>query len=505
MGFYYTSVPLPIVKQNGFFAKPTDIHKVSFAQVQSHLPRPVLEKEVSLTDAYWFVWKQIFDNVCHPTDANGFVNSYLDPAFNECFLLWNSAFTSHYSYYARHIFPFEDTLNNFYAKQHGDGFICRQIRRSDGQEAFEKHDPSSSGPNILAWTEYNLYKRSGDLARLRDTFVPILGLHRWLKKFRTWKDGSYWANGWSNGMSNQPRQRYHGYANDPHFDHGFLSWADTTVQQYISAKVLIETAALIGSEEDISDLHQEKQRLAELIMTKMYCHEQHFLFDLDENGERTDVKSIGAFWLLHTDLLSNEQVNGLVSHLTEGGDFFSEHPIPSLSRKDPDFCEKGNFWRGGVWAPLNYMVLEGLVANGYDDLAHQISRKHINMVLETFNQTGTLWENYKPTQIGQGVPAKPNFLGWTGLSLTNILYEHFFGIRIDPSQKTIRWHIVLTEKHGVQNLVLENGVTVSLVCEMRENKEAPPLITYTTPFPVTYRLEITNFEAYEIIIQYSNA
>lgn len=46
--------------------------------------------------------------------------------------MWDCSFMTMYGKYAKSVFNFQNTLNNFFAKQHSDGFICREIRESDG-------------------------------------------------------------------------------------------------------------------------------------------------------------------------------------------------------------------------------------------------------------------------------------------------------------------------------------------------------------------------------------
>ena len=73
---------------------------------------------------------QAFKNLRKPTPANGFVSDFIDTAFNGCIFMWDSAFILMFAKYARQIFHFQGTLDNFYGKQHADGFICREIRQS---------------------------------------------------------------------------------------------------------------------------------------------------------------------------------------------------------------------------------------------------------------------------------------------------------------------------------------------------------------------------------------
>ena len=98
-----------------------------------------------------------------------------------------------------------ESLDNFYAKQHEDGAICREINTIDGTDCFSPFDPDGTGPNILAWAEWRHYRISGDENRLPEIFWPLLAYHRWVRANRSWPSGLYWATGLSSGMDNQPR------------------------------------------------------------------------------------------------------------------------------------------------------------------------------------------------------------------------------------------------------------------------------------------------------------
>ena len=79
--------------------------------------------------------------------------------------------------YAIRAFNFQKTLDNFYARQHKDGFICRELRETGPGEHFTRHDPSSTGPAILSWTEWEYYKTTagwgcGNWALLAEIVPP---------------------------------------------------------------------------------------------------------------------------------------------------------------------------------------------------------------------------------------------------------------------------------------------------------------------------------------------
>ena len=101
---------------------------------------------------------------------------------------------------------------------------------------------------------------------------------------------------------------------------------------------------------------------------------------------------------------------------------------------------------------------------------------HVTNVVEVFKETGTLWENYRPEGIGHGNPAKPNFVGWTGLTPITMLIEYVFGIRIDVPNKKIKWNVRLNEEHGVDKIPFGKEGYVSLKAEAREEGAEPKII-----------------------------
>ena len=128
---------------------------------------------------YWRAWELAFSNLKRPTPKNDFAANFCDTAFNGNLFMWDSAFITCFGVYGRRAFNFQRTLDTFYRKQHLDGFICREISETDGQDTFHRFDPSSTGPNVLAWAEWNYFKKSGDRKRLEMVFPPLVAYHQW--------------------------------------------------------------------------------------------------------------------------------------------------------------------------------------------------------------------------------------------------------------------------------------------------------------------------------------
>lgn len=129
-----TYVMETLVAENAFRTmKPKKQIPESFEHAKRVLPEPYWEGHSKEIDMYWKAWQLGIKNVCQPLDESGFVSSYIAPAYNGNIFMWDDAFITMFCRYGRRYFPFQNTLNNFYSKQHPDGFICREIR-ADGSD-----------------------------------------------------------------------------------------------------------------------------------------------------------------------------------------------------------------------------------------------------------------------------------------------------------------------------------------------------------------------------------
>ncbi|MEM1219300.1 MAG: hypothetical protein AAGH79_10320 [Bacteroidota bacterium] len=70
------------------------------------------------------------------------------------------------------------------------------------------------------------------------------------------------------------------------------------------------------------------------------------------------------------------------------------------------------------------MVLKGLTSVGEDALARELAAKIYDNVAEVFEATDTFWENYAPDLVSYGMPAKPDFCGWTALIPISVYKEY---------------------------------------------------------------------------------
>lgn len=477
-----TYVRSPLAEQNAFRSLPREVAPLpTFAKARDVLPEPSWEGQDAAIACYWKAWALAFDNLRQPTPHNGFVANYLSPAFAGYIFMWDSVFMLHYARYGRRAFHFQRTLDNLYAKQHPDGFICREIAEADGRDAFGRFDPVSTGPNVMPWAEWRYWRIFHDRERLEQVLPVLLAYHRWLREYRTWQDGSYWTTGWASGMDNQPRVP-EGYSE--RLSPAHLSWIDVCFQQVFSARTLSQMAEALGRGGEAADMRAEAERLTDLVNQTMWDEDSGFYYDRYPDGRLSGVKTIGAYWGLLADAVPAGRLERFVAHLRSPAEFARPDRVPSLSADDPHYRPDGGYWLGGVWAPTNYMVVAGLRQADADALAHEITLTHLDHVVRVFERTGTIWENYAPESAAPGNPAQPDFVGWSGLPPITGLFEHVFGLEPDAPHARLTWHVRLLEAHGVARYPFGSEGLLDLACARRASPGEKPQVQAIANVPL---------------------
>lgn len=475
----------PYFKQNQFIeATPVCISLPTFSQASTQLPQPYWKGHDDAIKCYWRAWEITFSNLKNPTPENNFVSPYIDPAFNKNIFMWDCSFMTLFGRYGSRAFNFQGTLDNFYRKQHPDGFICREIYGLSGKDCFERHDPSSTGPNIMPWVEWEYFQNFNDTTRLTKVFDPLMAYCHWFKINRTWKDGSYYLSGWGCGMDNQPRVQS-GYSEQ--FDNGHMSWIDATLQEIMANTMLIKMAKVLGREKEVEDFVQERDDLITFVNEKMWNTDLRYYVDRFRDGSLSKVQSIASYWALLAEAVPENRLNDFVAHLEDTTKFNRPHRIPTLAADCPQYDPKGGYWCGAVWAPTNYMVLRGLTTTGkYSELASKIGRNHHQQIVDVFNETGTFYENYAPESIKGNY--RTEFVGWTGLVPISVLFEYVFGIQSNVPEDIIEWRVNLTDEFGINNYPFGTNGIVNLQCKARKSIQEKPSVKVSSNMDLTVRV-----------------
>jgi len=485
-GYIDTHLREPLVEENVFLRmSPEGVGPPSFDQAWEMLPQPFWEGYEDAIACYRGAWKLAFGNLRRPEPGSGFVASFIDTAFNVCLFMWDSAFILLFARYGRGALDFQRTLDNLYASQHPDGFMCREISTLDGRERF---DATSTGPNVMPWTEWEHYNDTADRERLARVFPVLVAYHSWLGRHRTSRDSTYWTSGLGSGMDNQPRfpqslPEEIGWPERLTY-HGHTVWIDMCLQQILSADLLLRMAEALGRLEEVADLREERDALSATVNERLWNEESAFYHDELADGTHSEVRTMGAYWALLAGVVPRERVAPFIGHLEDPESFGPRHRVPSLSADHPEYDPDGGYWLGGVWPPTNYMVLRSLDRAGYNALAHEISCEDFDHVVSVYKDTGTLWENYAPEWSAPGNRAKGDFVGWSGLAPIAGLFEYVMGLRADAPSERLLWDVRLLEGHGINNYPLGKDGVLDLSCAARRSAAEEPEVEINATVPL---------------------
>jgi glycogen debranching enzyme len=459
-----------------FFARKSYVDEPLpvFADSQKLLPSPVLEDNPELVELYWAAWKLAFKNMKKPNPGSGFVSNYLDEGFSPQIFQWDTIFMVMFARYGDRVFPGIRSLDNFYARQHANGFICREIKESNGEDSHKETESGAVNPPLFSWAEMENYRVTGDKPRL-ELVLPVLEKYAaWLEQARRSRGtvhGLYWNNGLGSGMDNTPRKG--------------SGWVDMSSQMVIQYNNLSEISSVLGLEDKAADYRARAAEIGERINKWMWNEADGLYYDVDDNGKQLKWKTAACFWPMLAGITSPAQEEKLIANLKDPKSFWRLNVFPTLAADQKGYDPTGRYWRGGVWAPTNYAIIRGLSLRGHDDFAAEAVVRYLGQLSEVYRQTGTLWELYAPDRpspgssvLGDKTPfkARPDFVGWTGLGPIAMLIENIIGLRADAPNNRLVWHLGRTDRFGIDNFKF-GDVIVSLSCERRESAKSPAKIS----------------------------
>lgn len=434
----------------------------TLAQVRDLFPVPVWEgpgtSHQDALDAYWYCWDTLLRVWTYPpvTDHHQAVSNligYRTWGWWGSTMIFDTCFIMHFARYGYHAYPFISALDNAYARQHENGYICRESDNDNREVAFA----FPVNPPVLAWAEWENYRVTGDKERLRAVFLPLARHYEWWMTYQRRENGLYWTSG-LNEADDSPRN-------------GVMhSAVSATSYQGVAAQCLAKMAGELGREDMKAFFEDQNEELKQLVNRFFWDEEHHIYNDLDKDGRPITELTPGAlckhvhmFWPLMAGFASSERAADMLKEIKNPASFNRLTGIPSLSADSAGYnTENGQYWRGAVWPPTQCMVQEGLRQAGYADDVYELAEKYHRACVADYQAHKTLCEDLAPDKIlGCG---QPDFVGWAGIGPVANLIEYVLGFDFDAPARTITWTIRQAERHGLAN-VWFNGFKVNLIAD----------------------------------------
>lgn len=129
------------------------------------------------------------------------------------------------------------------------------------------------------------------------------------------------------------------------------------------------------------------------------------------NNKTGEIFSAASFYPLAFNLATLDEAQIAIKNLFR---IEQEYGISACERYDVSGIYQWHYPNG--WAPLQYIVIKGLINYGYLNDAVRISKKYVDIVDKNFKVTGNIWEKYNVVDGSINVTNEynmPPMLGWT--------------------------------------------------------------------------------------------
>lgn len=459
---------------------------------RNRLPAPILDECPRWIELYWQALEIGWRNIKHVLGNKVPPHMSCMPGVPNVWQ-WDSCFMALFCRFLNGVFPGLNNLDILYRFQRPDGFIAMAYNYEKGEPAYG----NPVNPPLYAWTEWEQYMATGNIARLHVVFPGLVRYFDWLKKNRRRDNGLYWFDvPGASGMDNSPR--------GGSFDHhgSDVCHVDLTSQQALAALNLAHIAGALGQARTVARFQQEHADLKILINRHFWNERTGFFYDVFNDhppylhNNWLNHKTIAGFWPLLANAIGQEaQVSRMLEHLLNEREFKRQHMVPTLAADDPNYDALGGYWLGGVWPPTNYMVAQGFETVGRGEVAREVAVNHIENMAEVYDKYAphTIWECYspdypRPATAKWGNRCRPDFVAWGGLGPIAMLIEHVLGFRIDVPANTITWRIQCVGRHGLRNLQFGAG-KVDLLCLERRQRNDPVRLEVRATHPFKLRID----------------
>jgi len=289
-----------------------------------------------------------------------------------------------------------------------------------------------SQPPVGSYCILKIYLQHRDLRILEESYESLKRWHDWWLKNR---DGN--KNGlleWGSDPIGNNRWHYHdlqaakfesGLDNSPMYDDVIFNDTTNTMEledvglnsfYALDCWCLSRIACKLGNYEDELRYIEEYLNMRKGINSLLWDPVEKIYKNRYWDGRLSPRLSPTCFYPLLAGIPTAEMAKEMVNkYLLNENKFWGEFVIPSTPKDDPAFLDN-NYWRGRIWAPMNFLVYEGLRRYRFDKIANDFARKSLNLFMKEWLEEGHIHENYNTiTGDGDDVKSSDPLYTWGGL------------------------------------------------------------------------------------------
>jgi putative isomerase len=254
-------------------------------------------------------------------------------------------------------------------------------------------------PPILAWAALKLHEVDPNIEFLHEIYVSLVRFNAWWFIYND-EDGD--------GLASYSHPYSSGLDDSPLWDYGMpVESPDLNTYLCVQMGSLALMADILGMNEEADMWRRRASSIVRRMMEDMWDEEAGLFWALDKNEDPIRVVTPFNLYPLWTGQLPEHVCQKLVAHLTNPEEFWGEYLLPTVARNDSHYNPEV-MWRGPVWANINYFFTEALFQVGHHDLACELRKKTLNLIMKHQN----IYEYYN-SETGDPPNTAANIFGWT--------------------------------------------------------------------------------------------
>jgi len=263
-------------------------------------------------------------------------------------------------------------------------------------------DASVTKPPVAGWCLWRVYEATQDTDFLDEMYEPLSRWQRWwLERCDRDADGvCQYDHPFSSGLDDSPL-----------WDRGMpVESPDLNTYLCLQAEALGRMAAVLGLEAEARAWQAQADQLAADLLSHLYDPASGLFWPqrMTEQGhERVPALTVASLLPLLTGRLPEEVTEAVLHRLLDPEIFWTPYPVPTVARSDPSY-DPDRMWRGPVWVNVNYLLVDGLLRSGRQELARELCDRTLEMVASFPD----VREYYHPETGKPGSRAASAF-GWT--------------------------------------------------------------------------------------------
>ena len=382
-----------------------DLPDYATDRANGSLPEVVVDGSPGYVSIYNKAWELAYSRVRKPSSSQPWYRTWIDEAFNDKLFQWDMATMIWFAKYMHQSFNIMGSMDIYYQAQRDDGGIARRLRETNG--AVYNVWNAEVNPPLFAWAEWQSFRLTGDLDRVRRVLPALREYIDWYSIVR-WAQDSVHKLYWNEpgGSGNETLPRPYKKWRDGGKLYGDPDTSAMVAQVYLLLGDLYDQ---VGDTAEAAAMRAIGDAITDRIDRYMWktfrvdgtTYGQWFYVEANgdiapTSGNYRDEPQTASLWVM-TLGVDDAAKRLQVRRLLDSEDWYNtDVPLGTLPKSHSQYQGWGGYGLGQVMSPYTYVAIKGAQTLYGFAYAQGIAEKYLDAIAEVYEYSGTIWEHYAP-------------------------------------------------------------------------------------------------------------